>query len=126
MGLLDNTLNSVYFIVDGYSMCPFVVTTHDHVKMIPINTSVTPPTYGKANIITSQNCKFSQQHYNTMRIKGHSFVQHIRQCSSLVRISFIQFSNITLGWHHLLAIINCTITRQLLLLVVPLHVNYYY
>ena len=58
MRLLDNTLNSVYFIVDGSSMCPFIVTTPDHVKMIPINTSVTPPTYGNAKMIISQNSKF--------------------------------------------------------------------
>ena len=71
---MDNKFNSMYFIVDGRSICPFVVTTYDHAKLIPINTSVTPPTYGNAKMIISQNSRFSKQQYYMMCIKWQLFV----------------------------------------------------
>lgn len=49
------------FIVDGGSTCPFIVTTCYHVKMIPVNTSVTPATYGNAKLLISDNRKWESE-----------------------------------------------------------------
>ena len=43
------------------STCPFVVAAIDHVKMFPIDTSVTPATYGNETEIMSNDRKLESK-----------------------------------------------------------------
>ena len=61
MGLLYNTLNTVYFIVDGASHVSIRCNHKRPCQDDYSQHSMTPPTYGNANIIIYHDSKFSMQ-----------------------------------------------------------------
>ena len=56
-----DTKAQCHSVLDVGSMCPFVVSAKFQVKMFPIDTSVTPATYGNERVIMSVNGKLESK-----------------------------------------------------------------